>query len=328
MIITRVPFRLPLCGGGTDLPSYYKQFGGHLITASINKFMYVSINEPATSDKIKLYYKFAEQVVDVKDIQHNIIRESLMYHNINTPIEIGSMADLDAGTGMGSSSAFTVGLLMGLNTIRRQFLSPVEIAQEACHIEIDRVGKPIGKQDQYAVALGGINELVISRTGEVFVHPINLDKEIIMQLESQLMLFYTGTTRDANIILSEQGEKIESDRTVVEAMHDIKHIGIDIRKALLLGDTDWLGRLFNDHWNIKKTISANMSSEKIDTWYQLALNNGAWGGKIMGAGGGGLFLLCVRNGRRRELKEVLIDAGLKYVDFRFEFEGAKVITNV
>lgn len=328
MITVKVPFRIPIGGGGSDLPSYYRQFGGQLITASINKFMYVMINRPDTSDKIKLYYKYAEQVDRVEDIKHDIIRESLLYHKIDFPLEVGSMADVDAGTGLGSSSAFTVGLLAGLNMLRKHYVSPSDIAEEACHIEINRVGKPIGKQDQYAVAIGGINELVIARDGEVFVNPLNLDNEVIMDLESRLMLFYTGITRDANVILSEQSQKAISDKDVIEAMHDIKHIGMDIKKALLLGDIDWFGHLLHSHWEIKKTISDSMSSEILDSWYNLAMQNGAIGGKIMGAGGGGLFLFCVRPDMRRKLKEVMTEAGLKYMDFKFEFEGVKIITNV
>lgn len=318
MIIVRVPFRLPIGGGGTDIPSYSGKFGGQLITASINRYMFVMVNEPATSDKIKIYYAFTERVNDVSELKHNIIRESLLFHEINRPIEIGSMSDLDAGTGMGSSSAFTVGLLACLNTLERKFISPVDLAEEACKIEIDIVGKPIGKQDQYATALGGINSLVIAPNGYVSVETLRLDSEIIHELENRLMMFYTGISRDANEILS--------DPMPVESMHKIKHIGIHIDYALRNGNIDAFGELLHEHWMVKKDIQ-KMSNSRIDDWYELALRNGALGGKIMGAGGGGFLLFCVDKGQRRSLKTALENQGLKYMDFRFEFEGAKVILN-
>lgn len=327
MIIIRSPFRLPLGGGGTDLPSYYQRFGGQLITASINRYMFVSINEPATSDKIKLYYAQTERVKDVSEIEHNIIRESLKLHGINRPLEIGSMADLEAGTGMGSSSAFTVALLAGLNTLERKFISPADLAEEACRVEMELVGKPIGKQDQYASCYGGINELLISKTGKVTVNPLKLDKEIIFELENRLMMFYTNTTRDANEILAEQGRKID-DMEVIEDMHEIKEIGQQIKKSLLVGDITEFGELLHEHWIVKKTISDKMSSTDIDDCYKIALKNGALGGKIMGAGGGGILLLCSGKCNRKQLRDAMRETKLKYMDFRFEFEGVKVVINV
>ena len=327
MISVRVPFRLPLGGGGTDLPNYYKQFGGQLVTASINQYMFVNINEPATADKIRLYYAKTEVVNDVSEIKHDIIRESLKLHGINRPIEIGSMADIEARTGMGSSSAFTVGLLAGLNAIERKFISPVELAEEASKVEIELVGKPIGKQDQYATSLGGINELIIDKSGKVTVNPLRLDKEFIIELESRLMMFYTNVSRDANIILSEQSLKAKDDVYVIEAMHEIKEIGQVIKKALLAGDIDKFGQYLHNHWIVKKTISDKMSSSSIDRYYDKGLEY-ALGGKIMGAGGGGLLLFCCKEGQRRGLKEVMEKSGLRYVSFRFEFEGCKVLTNI
>ena len=325
MIITRVPFRLPIGGGGTDLPNYSRQFGGHLITASINRYMYVNINEPATSDKIKLYYAYTERVNDVSEIEHNIIRESLKLHGINRPIEIGSMADIEAGTGMGSSSAFTVGLLAGLNTLERKFVSQVDIAEEACRVEIDLVGKPIGKQDQYATALGGINEMMIDKNDKVAIKPLKLDKEVIRELESRLMMFYTNVSRDANIILGEQSDKAVDDVYVIEAMHEIKEIGHQIKIALLKGDVDAFGQLLHEHWIVKKTISEKMSTGAIDRAYIKGLEH-ALGGKIMGAGGGGLLLFCAKD--RKKLKDAMSKIGFKYMDFRFDFEGVKVLTNI
>lgn len=327
MVIIKAPFRLPIAGGGTDLPSYYSQFGGQLITASINRYMFVFLNEPATSDKIKLYYVQTEIVNNTDDIQHNIIRECLKLHGIKGNLEIGSMADLEAGTGMGSSSVFTVALLAGLNTLKRKFISSKDLAEQACRVEIELVGKPIGKQDQYASCFGGINELKISKSGEVTINPLNLDKETIFELENRLLMFYTNITRDANEILTEQSEKAKDNQGTIEAMHEIKLIGEGIKDALLKGYITHFGKLLHIHWVTKKAISSKMTSPQINSWYDLALKNGALGGKIMGAGGGGLLLFCAKEGQRRHLKETMEHAGLKYMDFRFEFEGVKVLTN-
>jgi D-glycero-alpha-D-manno-heptose-7-phosphate kinase len=329
MIIVRVPFRLPLGGGGSDLPAYYKKYEGSLITSTINKYMYVSINEPIASDKIKLYYKYTEirDVKDIDKIEHNIIRECLLLHNIQKPIEIGSMADIEAQTGMGSSSVFTVGLLAGLNILKRKFLSQHEIAEEACYVEIDLVGKPIGKQDQYAAAYGGINKLFIDKRGNVTVSPIHLSQDTIFELENRLLMFYTGISRDANEVLADQGKKIE-DKSSIDYMHTIKQIGIEIEHTLMKGNVTEFGRLLNHHWTIKKEVSTKMTNSKINDLYTLAQSSGAIGGKIMGAGGGGFFLLCAKEGQRQKLKTTMEKSGLKYMDFRFEFEGVKIITNL
>jgi D-glycero-alpha-D-manno-heptose-7-phosphate kinase len=286
--------------------------------------MYVSINIPVTSDDIKLYYAYTEKVNSVDEIQHNIIRESLKLHNINPPIEIGSMAEITAGTGMGSSSVFTVGLLTGLNIINRKFLSPKEIAEEACRVEMKLVGKPIGKQDQYAVALGGINELLIDKNGIVNINTLNLPTEFIRELEQRLLIFYTNTTRDANVILAEQSQKI-SENSVTESMHLIKEIGVSIKKALIENEIDKIGRLFDMHWRTKKSMTSKMTDDNLDKLYIHARNNGAIGGKIMGAGGGGMFLFCCYEGMRKRLINTMQAKGLKHMDFRFEFEGIKII---
>lgn len=320
MIIIRVPFRVPLGGGGTDLPGYSSVYGGSLVTASINKYMYVSINEPATSDKIKLYYKFSEIVTDISSITHNIIRESLKLHNIDSAIEIGSMADIEAGTGMGSSSAFTVGLLAGLNALKRNFISPIDLAEEACKVEIDLVKKPIGKQDQYAVAVGGINKMDIDTSGSVSIHPLKISQDTLIELESRLMMFYTGITRDANEVLSAPKD--------TDSMHTIKKIGEDIAKALMNGDIDTFGDLLHRHWETKRRLNDKMSNDQINEWYNLAMFNGALGGKIMGAGGGGFLLLCVKERNRRSVRMALENQRLRFMDFRFEFEGVKILVNV
>jgi len=338
MITVRAPFRLPLGGGGTDLPSYYKKHEGFLITAAINKYMYISINEPAVIDKIRINYSSVEIVSpnDISKIKHDIVREALKYLKMYYPLEIFSMADLAAGTGMGSSSAYTVGLLKALNQLKRRYLSIDELAEEACKVEIDLIGKPIGKQDQYASALGGIIQIEIDHLGHVIVTPIDLDQEVIFELENRLMMFYTNINRDATSLLAHQNQKITESRknkhkediTALEAMHKIKKIGYFIREALIAGNVDEFGALLHEHWMVKKGITTKMSNNQIDEWYDLAMKNGAIGGKIMGAGGGGFLLLCVGNGKRKQLRKALEEAGLRYMDFRFDWEGVKVLVNI
>jgi len=331
MIVVRSPFRLPLGGGGTDLPSYYKKYEGFLISAAINKYMYVNINCPAIVDKIKINYTKVEivNVNEINLIKHEIVRESLKYLNISCPLEIGSMADLSAGTGMGSSSAYTVALLKGLNTLQRRYISIQELAEEACNVEINLIGKPIGKQDQYATAFGGIIQMEINKQGIVKVTPLVLDQEVIYELENRFLMFYTNIERDANIILAEQSKKAKVDeKAAIESMHRIKEIGFEVKKTLLNGDIEKFGKLLNEHWTEKKRISNQMSNSKIDNWYELAMANGALGGKIMGAGGGGFMVFCVGNGKRKHLRKTMECAGLKYMDFRFDFEGTKLLANV
>ncbi len=341
MILSRTPFRLPLGGGGTDLPSYYSKHEGFLITAAVNKYMYITVNLPAIVDRIKVNYSKVENVGldEVELIRHDIVREVLKHLDLHIPMEISSMADLAAGTGMGSSSSYTVGLLKALNTMKRRYLSIRDLAEEACTVEIDRIGKPIGKQDQYAAAYGGLIQLEIDRGGHVTVTPLDLDHEFVRELENHLMMFYTSIERDANVILGEQSRKITESadapaqtaqpvRTATEAMHRIKAIGYSVKDALLAGDVTAFGRLMHEHWEVKKSVSTKMSNPQIDEWYTIAMNNGALGGKIMGAGGGGFLLLCSENGNRKHLRRTMESAGLKYMDFRFDWEGAKVLVNI
>lgn len=331
MILVRTPFRLPIGGGGTDLPSYYRKFGGFLITAAINKYMYINVNVPAIVNKIKINYSKTEilNLGEIDKIKHDIVRESLKYLEINQPIEISSMADISAGTGMGSSSSYTVGLLRALNTLKKRYISTQELAEEACKIEIEKIGKPIGKQDQYAAAFGGIITLEIDTSGSVTVKPLKIHQETIKELESSLMMFYTNIERDANEILSEQSNKMKVEQNdAINSVHIIKEIGKEIKNSLENDDIYTFGKLMNEHWNVKKKISQKMSNDKIDFWYELALKNGAIGGKIMGAGGGGFLLFCVELGKRKVLRNALENVGLRYMDFRFDWEGCKVLVNL
>ncbi|HEX2786723.1 MAG TPA: galactokinase [Ignavibacteria bacterium] len=336
MIVVRAPFRLPLGGGGTDLPSYYQKNEGFLITAAINKYMFININEPAIVNKIKINYSKVEIICpqDIDSLQHEIVRESLKYLKAIRPMEISSMADLSAGTGMGSSSSYAVGLLKALNAMLRRDISTHELAEEACKVEIELIGKPIGKQDQFASAFGGIIQLDIDRLGNVTVTPLDLDHEVIYELENRLLMFYTDMERDANQILGEQSKKISEAKpeknksSALDYMDKIKNIGYKIKETLLDDDIDSFGKLLHEHWLTKKSVSDKMSNSKIDDWYDLAMKNGAIGGKIMGAGGGGFLLLCTENGKRKHLRKTMESAGLKYMDFKFDFEGAKVLVNI
>lgn len=329
MIVVRTPFRIPIGGGGTDLPAYYTKYGAYLVTGAINKYMYININVAASVKKIKINYSEVEIVDDVKEIKHDIVRETLSHLNFNSKIEISSMADASAGTGLGSSSAYTVGLLNGMNALLHRHLSKLELAEEACEIEINKLSKPIGKQDQYASALGGIFSMRISKEGKVDVKQLCINKDILKDLEYRLLMFYTNIQRDANEILGEQTMKAKNDEeAIIESMHLIKDIGQKIELSLQEGDLDTYGTLIHEHWLAKKKISNKMSSTMIDSWYDLAMKNGALGGKIMGAGGGGFFLFCVRNDQRRNLINTLENAGLNYMDMTFDFDGSKVLLNI
>lgn len=331
MIVVRTPFRLPLGGGGTDLPSYYKKHEGFLVTAAINKYMFINLNNPAIVDKIKINYSKTE-IVDIdkiSTIQHDIVRESFRYLKIKEPIEIGSMADLSAGTGMGSSSSYTVGLLRALNSMKRRYVSVHELAEEACKVEIDLIGKPIGKQDQYAAAYGGMITLEIDTLGNVTVTPLKIHDETVHELESRLLMFYTNIQRDANDILGEQSEKAKVGESVaIQSMHRIKEIGREIKLALENDNVTSFGKLMNEHWLEKKKISAKMSTSNIDKWYETGLANGAIGGKIMGAGGGGFLVFCCEPGKRKALRCAIEKEGLKFMDFKFDWEGSKVLVDI
>ncbi len=327
----RTPFRLPIGGGGTDLPSYYRKYEGFLVTAAINKYMFINLNLPALVNKIKINYSQVE-IVDVDrihTIRHNIVRETLRYLNIEQPIEIGSMADLSAGTGMGSSSSYTVGLLKALNQMKRRYISVQELAEEACKIEIELVGSPIGKQDQYAAAFGGIISLEIDKLGNVVVKPLKIDHETVYELEHRLMMFYTNIERNANEILAEQSKKATIDEsTAIRSMHRIKEIGHEIKSALENDNVTMFGKLLHEHWLEKKRISTKISNRSIDRWYDKAMQNGALGGKLMGAGGGGFLLLCSDYGKRKHLRKLMEAEGLRYMDFQFDWEGSKVLGNI
>lgn len=328
MIITRTPMRITLGGGGTDLPSYYSKYGGALVSTAINKYMFIYVNRPIVDDLIRLKYSRSEVVESVDQVQHEIAREAMRMMGIEKALEIISMADVPAGTGLGTSSCYAVGLLNALHTLKREHIPLQELAEEACDLELNKLGKPIGKQDQYMATFGGVTVLDIDKNGVVDVRKANVSDETIDDLNRNLLMFYTHTSRSADEILSEQsrGAK-EEKKNVVESMHAIKEIGYKILGALESGNLTEVGLLLDDHWQHKKRISSKMSNPRFNEIYEIAKENGALGGKISGAGGGGFFAFYIEDNHRK-LRESMKKIGLREMRYRVDFEGTKVLVNL
>ncbi len=326
MIIARSPLRISLGGGGTDLPSYYREHEGFLLAAAIDKYVYVTITRPFI-EGIYLKYSTIENVKSVQEIKHPIIREALAMQNLQTPqIEITTLADIPSGTGLGSSGSFTTALLKALFTYRKKHINHAELAELACHIEIDRLGEPIGKQDQYIASVGGVTCFAFHKDDTVSLAPLNLNIETLHDLEDNLLLFFTGFSRSASGILQDQHTKSQkNDKEMLDNLHYVKDLGYKSKDALESGNTSLFGELMHEHWENKKRRSGGMSNSQIDEWYELALKNGAIGGKLVGAGGGG-FLMFMANDRNK-LRKTMKNAGLEEVRFRFDFEGTKVISS-
>lgn len=327
MIITRTPFRITLGGGGTDLPSYYSKYGGFIFAAGIDKYMFISINRPIVDDFVRVKYSESEIVTHRDQLKHDIAREAMRMLNIENALEIVSMADVPAGTGLGSSSCYAVGLLNALHTMKRKYASLEELAEEACRLEIDILKKPIGKQDQYMATFGGLTVLEIEKDGKVDVRKANCSDSTMDDLNRNMLMFYTATSRNANEILSEQNKGLkEEKRDIIGSMHYIKEIGYKILEAVESGNIANIGLLFDEHWKYKKRISNKMSNSKFNEIYRIAKENGALGGKISGAGGGGFFLFYVEDGHTK-FRETMKKLGLREMRYRFDFEGTKVLTN-
>lgn len=325
MIITRTPFRISLGGGGTDLPSFYRENGGLILAVALDKYMFMSVNTPILDDKIRVRYTSSELVNHVDEVQHTLAREALRYFNILRGLEIVSIADIPAGTGLGSSSSYLVGLLNALHVLVQDQASPQKLADEACHIELDVLKRPIGKQDQFMAAFGGLTILEIACDGKVTVTRLNLGVDLVEALEQNIVLFYTHDIRDATTILKKQDEATRrNDQTVVGSLREIKDIGIEICSAITKGNLRRFGELMDLHWESKKRLSAGITNPQINAWYELAKRNGAIGGKISGAGGGG-FLMFYCEEKKSQLRDAMRKAGLRELNFRFDFEGSKVI---
>ena len=324
MIIARSPLRITLGGGGTDLPSYYREHEGFLVAAAIDKYVYVTVMRPFAPG-IYLKYSQLEHVDQLRDVKHPIIREAIEMLEFKTPqVEITTLADIPSGTGLGSSGSFTTALLKALYAHRKRHLNQDELAQLACHIEIDRLREPVGKQDQYIAAFGGITCFTFHPDDTVTAAPLKISMDTLLDLEDNLLLFFTGYSRSASEILREQDAKSkESDSEMIANLHFVKDIGHQSREALEKGDLAQFAELMNVHWEHKKQRAGGMSNEDINRWYELARANGALGGKLIGAGGGG-FLMFYADDKVR-LRAAMRQAGLQEVRFRFDFEGTKVV---
>jgi D-glycero-alpha-D-manno-heptose-7-phosphate kinase len=324
MIIARSPLRITLGGGGTDLPSYYCGHEGFLLAAAIDKYVYVTVTRPFTRG-IYLKYSSLEHVEKVDQIRHRIMREALVLQELRTPqIEITTLADIPAGTGLGSSGSFTTALLKALYAHRRKLIHPQELAELACHLEIDRLREPIGKQDQYIAAYGGLTCFTFHKDNRVTVEPLLVSMDTMFDLEDNLLLFFTGFSRSSAGILEDQHARCRShDEAMLRNLHYVKELGYRSRAALESGNLVQLGELMHEHWEHKKQRSGRMSNGQIDEWYALARRSGAVGGKLVGAGGGGFLMFYARD--RNLLRHAMANAGLEEVRFKFDFEGTKVI---
>lgn len=324
MIITRSPLRITLGGGGTDLPSYYLQNEGFLVAAAIDKYVYITLHRTFVEDLIVKYSQM-ERVASAEDLKHPIVREAFRLLGLDGRyLEVTSMADIPAGTGLGSSGSFTTALLKALHTHQRNLVHPRELAEEACHIEIDRLEQPIGKQDQYIAAFGGLTCFRFKKDGSIDAWPLRLNEETRNNLEDGLCLFFTGYSRSASEILKDQDKRTRGDdRSMIENLNYIKDLGYRSATALEEGRLRDFGLLMHEHWEHKKRRSGGMSNPKIDEWYDLAMANGAVGGKLIGAGGGGFLMFWAEDKAR--LRHAMLQAGLTEVRFRFDFEGSKVV---
>ncbi len=324
MIITRSPLRISLGGGGTDLPSYYREHGGFLVAGALDKYVYLTLHRTFVPDLIVKYSKL-ERVAQASQLEHPLIREAFALLGMDgTSLELTSMADIPGGTGLGSSGSFTTALLKVLHAAKKNLISPAELAEQACHIEIDRLGEPVGKQDQYIAAVGGITAFTFHRDGRVEYRPCKISEETLFNLEDNLLLFFTGYSRSASAILKDQNDRSKQhDGAMLDNLHFTKELGYQSLAALESGNLEEFARLMDVHWQRKKSRSSGMSNDRIDEWYDHAQANGALGGKLIGAGGGGFLMFYASN--KQKLRHAMRAKGLQEVRFRFDFEGTKVV---
>jgi len=327
MIITRTPFRVTLGGGGTDLASYYEKYGGFIFSFTIDKYMYINLKRAFTDDLIRVKYNVSETVSKVSELQHDIARECLNDVGLSKGIEIASMADIPSGSGLGSSSTYTVGLLNALHNLKRNYPSLYELAEQACKIEIDILGKPIGKQDQYLATFGGFLVMDIAKDGHVTVRNADISVSTLDDLQKNLLMFYTGLNRENKEILDEQDRATKNnEKEVLESLHYIKESGYRILSLIESGNITDLGIMFDEHWKYKKRMSKGISNSHFDRIYQVAKRSGAIGGKLSGAGGGGFFTLYCEEGHSR-LRTAMKAEGLRELRYDFDFEGTKILAN-
>ena len=326
MIIARSPLRVSLGGGGTDLPSYYREHEGFLLAAAIDKYVFVTVMRPFTPG-VFLKYSNIEHVNKISEIKHPIIREVLAMGVLEVPqVEITTLADIPSGTGLGSSGSFTTALIKAVYAHRRKLILPQDLAELACHVEIDRLQEPIGKQDQYIAAYGGLTCFTFHKDDRVTAEPLKISRETMYDLEDHLLLFFTGFSRNAGGILKDQKVRTQkNDNEMLKNLHYVKELGLRSREALESGNGEGFGKIMHEHWEHKKKRSGGMSNPKIDEWYELGIKNGAVGGKLVGAGGGGFLMFYAED--RQKLRLAMARAGLEEVRFRFDFEGTKIVLN-
>jgi len=332
MIITRTPFRITLGGGGTDLPSYYSRKGGFLLTSAIDKYMYVALNTPFIDKLLRVKYSKSETVESVKELQHELAREALMHFGIKDTLEIISFADISAGTGMGSSSCYLVGLLNALQTYLRKPIPTSELAELACKIEIEALKKPIGKQDAYIAGFGGLLVMEIDKEGHVTTRPSGIPMPTIRRLEQNLLLYYSGIQRKSEEVLCDQHRAMQDDQhrshqQVEACLNRIKEIGYETLTALETGNLRGFGLLMDEHWQVKKKMSNKISNPRIDEVYGAAKQKGALGGKVIGAGGGGFLLFYAEDGHAA-IDDLMVQQNMRRLEFRFDFEGSKTLLNM
>lgn len=322
MIITRTPFRVSFAGGGSDLKEYYLKYGGSVLSVSIDKYIYLSMHPYFNNDKIFLKYSKNELVNDVNEIEHKIIKQVFKDFKISG-VDFSSSADIPSGTGLGSSSSFTVGLTKLCSSYIDKYMNLQDIAKYACEVEIDKLKEPIGKQDQYACAIGGLNFIEFGMDGNVTIEKIIIEENKLNQLQDNLLMFYLGNTRSASNILSEQKENTINDEKKVENLHKMVNLSIQLKRELIKGNIDAMGDILHRGWTYKKELASKISNKNIDNYYDTALRNGATGGKLLGAGGGGFLLFYAPVVNHEKIRNALID--LEELKFNFSFEGSKIL---
>jgi len=324
MIIARSPLRISLGGGGTDLPSFYSRHGGFLVAAAIDKYVYITLHQTFEPGLILKYSK-VERAQKIKDVRHPLLRESLQLLDIKEfKLEIASMADIPAGTGLGSSGSFTTALLAALHAYKKDLVTPEKLAEEACLIEMERLKEPVGKQDPYIAAHGGVTAFEFKSDGNISIERLKISPETLHNLEDNLLLYFTGFSRNASSILKDQDVKSrQNDKTILENLSAVKTLGLESQKALIGGDLGRFAELLNLQWEYKKNRSTGMTNSQIDQWHKLALANGALGGKLIGAGGGGFLMFYAKEKAR--LRAAMAKTNLAEVRFRFDFEGTKLL---
>jgi D-glycero-alpha-D-manno-heptose-7-phosphate kinase len=323
MIISKTPLRMSFVGGGSDLPSFYREHGGAVLSTAIDKYLYITVNK-RFDDSYRISYSRTEEVPSIDDVQHPLARECLRFTGCTDGIEVTSIADIPArGTGLGSSSSFVVGLLHALHAYCGRYVSAGRLAEEACRIEIEKCGEPIGKQDQYAAAFGGLNVIRFRSDGHVDVEPVVCRPGVLVELQSQLLTFYTGATRSASTLLAKQSQDVAADKAKQGCLHRMVALVDESRRALQAGSLEEFGSLLDENWRLKASLTTGITNDQVDRWYRLAREAGAWGGKLLGAGEGGFLLVHAPVERHEAVHRALAD--IRHVPLRFERNGSQII---